>query len=317
MAFGLNSVESRNDRFRRSTLLKADVRQNSKFEIKIADKFSEWESSFKLLYEEYLNAGYVVEPTPSNILFGIHHFLPKTVVFIAKYSDALVSSLTQFFDNHALGLPADKIYKEELDTLRAEGRVISEIGGLVTRKDFRWQNLFLCLCQVMYWHSHFRKIDDLCITVNPKHVRFYKTVFLFEIMGQEKYYAKVNAPAVLMRLNLRHSEKKLQTAYNHLEVDCNLYDYFHKMDGDKITDYSTALKKKKVINGGRIPQMDTTIVETLISRNTDVLENITLNHATYLNSLYPEVFGSGETMFAIHNRFPSFEAMRVDSRLEY
>ena len=290
MAFGLNTAESREDRFRRSTLLRADICQNGKFEIKFADNYLEWENSFRLLYEEYLEAGYIANPTSSHSFLGAHHFLPKTVLFIAKYAGFLVSSLTQFFDNHLLGLPADQIYKKELDKLRAEGRVISEIGGLVTQKEFRWQNLFLSLCQIMYWYSHFRKIDDLCITVNPKHVRFYETVFLFETIGPIKYYPKVNAPAVLMRLNVNKHEEKLMSAYDHMEPECNLYDYFHKLEDAKITDYYIALKQKKVLNGGSIPMMDTDMLKSFLRNNADMLESLSSEHTAYLKALYPLLF---------------------------
>lgn len=288
MHLDLNITESRMDRFRRSALLNTGVRKNE-FEIKIAEKYTEWEGAFRLLYEVYFDAGYVVEPVPSKIMFGLHHFHANTVVFIANFSDTPVSTLTQFFDNPVFGLPSDQIYKKELDALRAEGRIISEIGGLATRKKFRWQNLLLHLCQAMYWHSRSRKVDDLCIAVNPKHVSYYKTVFLFETIGPITFHPGVHAPAVLMRLNLDHFPEKLMAVYNHMEVEYNLYDYFHRLEGTKITDYSIPLKKK-ILNGSDTPRMDSDSVNLLINANMEVLNSLTPKHVIYLKKLYPTIF---------------------------
>ena len=290
MVFGLNIAESREDRFRRSALLKSDVLHQGHFEVKIADKLSEWINAFRLLYEEYLNAGYIGEQTPSRILFDIHHILPETMVFIASYSDSPIATLTQFFDNILFGLPSDVIYKAELDKLRSEGRFISELGSLATQKKFRWKNLFHHLCRAMYWYSRFRKVNDLCIAVNPKHVPYYKTIFLFEAVGPIKFHPRVRAPAVLMRLNLDHCRKNMMAAYQHMQTECNLHDYFHNLEGIEITDYIIALKKKGIINGGGIPRMDSNTLNSLLNSKPGIVKGLTSTHIAYLKSVYPTLF---------------------------
>ena len=282
-------AESREDRFRRSTLLRADTSQSIPPEIKIAEVQSEWEAAFQLLYDEYLAAGYVTEAISSKMLLGIHHFLPKTVVFIAKISETLTSSLTQFFDDRIFGLPMDTIYKEELDRLRSEGRVVSEIGGVATRRNYRWQNLFMYLCQVMYWYSRHKDVDDLCIAVNPKHVHFYKSIFLFEEFGPQKFYPKVHAPAVLMRLDLTHYEKKLGDTYEDFKNGFNTNDFLHKMDSQNITDFSIPLKRKNNIDCGKIPRMDSAIVNYFLSQNKWMSRGLAPKHLTYLKAIYPHI----------------------------
>lgn len=289
MVAGIDITESREARFRRSALLKSFIQYQNGFRTKIANKYSEWIGSFRLLYEEYLNSGYVIEQTPSRIMFNIHHLLPNTVIYIAKSFSIPVSTLTQFFDNPLFGLPSDRIYKAELDILRSEGRVISELGSLATQKEFRWQNLFLHKCRAMFWYSMTREVNDLCIAVNPKHVPYYKTVFLFEVIGVEKYHPGVQAPAVLMRLNLDRLKEKLMAAYSQMEYECNLHDFFYCLEGNPITDYEIALVQMGVTNSDTPPRMDLATAKLLIS-NTGVLKGLSPDHAAYINNLYPELF---------------------------
>jgi hypothetical protein len=48
-------------------------------------------------------------------------------------------------------------------------------------------------------------------------VRFYKNVLLFEDLGGKKYYPKVNAPSVALRLDLNTVKKRM---------DKNMIEYF-------------------------------------------------------------------------------------------
>ena len=290
MFLELNVAESRMDRFRRLSLRADDViSQSSRPEIKIADNLSEWEASYQLHYDEYLRAGYVKEASSSRMIFNIHNLLPETVVLVTKISDMMVSTLTQFFDDPVFGLPLDMIYKKELDKLRTQGRSISEIGSLVTRNDFRWQNLFMHLCQAMYWYARFQKVDDLCIAVNPKHTRFYETVFLFEQIGPKKFYPKVHAPAVLMRLDATRHEEKMKAVYDRMEDECNLHNRWHRMDGRDITDYFLPLKHKNILPKRNKPTMDSTDVNLLLGCNQGILNGLSLDQAYYLKCIYPKI----------------------------
>lgn len=289
MTLAIDVAESRTVRFRRSALLRAGVRRNIKPEIKVAETLSEWQDAYQLLVNEYRAAGYLDGAAPSQPICSIHHFLPKTKVFIAKTSNRVTATLSQYFDDPIFGLPMDSIYKEELDHLRADGRRISEIGGLSTREDARWQSLFLHLCRVMYWYSRHNRVDDLCITVTPKHIQFYKKVFLFEELGPTKYYPKFNVPAILLRLDLNRSKENLRVAYDHLEDECNLHNQFHRLDGVDISDYSLPLKRHKVISDNPPHLPASSLASFLSDSNGGVLSGLTSKHATYLNAVYPNL----------------------------
>ena len=265
-------------RIKRSALLRDNLQDIDRPAIKFAETRDELEQTFSLAYREYSKSGYISEPKPSKLLFSIYNIHPETVVFIAKSYLTVISTLTLIFDSELFGLPMDVIYREELDALRSQKRKVAELSALVTPKEARWKNIFMQLCQVMYHYTFYKEVDDLCITVNPKHVRFYKTIFLFEDLGPERYYPKVNAPAVALRLNMDTVEKKLKDAYNALDFECNLYTYFHKIAGkEKSEGDSTGLTKER--------PLDIKTARYFLSKE-DVLKGISPAQREYIESVY-------------------------------
>ncbi len=229
---GSNGVERRRTvRIKRSNLLDLKLDDIDRPAIKIAETQDEYEQSFRLVHDTYLRMGYLKDPQPHGMLFSAYSLLPETVIFVAKSYLTVISTLTEIFDTDAFGLPMDAIYKPEVDTLRAQGRRVVELSALVTPPKLRWRNLFMLLAQVMYQYSVYRGVDDLCIAVNPKHVRFYKDILLFEDFGPERHYPRVDAPAVALRVDMHHIADRLKAVYDSGDLDCNLYLYFHRMTG--------------------------------------------------------------------------------------
>jgi hypothetical protein len=276
-------------RIRRSALLKSHLDFIDRPAIKIAENLDEHQQAFRLVYQEYVKSGYIPNPKPNGEIFSIFNLFPETAVFIVKSYQTVISTLSQFYDSKSFGLPMDSLYHEELSELRKKGRRIAEIGALATQGDYRWQNLFMYLCQIMYWFARYQRVNDLCITVNPKHVRFYKTIFLFEEFGPEKEYPKVAAPAVLLRLNLDTVESELKEVYSESNFDCNLYHYFHRMNGHKLEDYSEALINKGAITVHDKPRLGESAAQDLILADRSVLYGLTPDQQKYIHSLYPNI----------------------------
>lgn len=276
-------------RIRRSALLKSDLETIDRPAIKIAENIDEHRQAFSLVYQEYAQSGYIPNPKPHGEVFSVFNLFPETAVFVVKSYLTVISTLTQFYDSELFGLPMDSIYHEELKDLRTDRRRIVEIGALATQCDYRWQNLFMFLCQIMYWYARYKGADDLCITVNPKHVRFYKTIFLFEEFGPEKAYPKVGAPAVLLRLDMHTAERDLKEAYSGEDFDCNLYHYFHRMNGNRVEDYSEALIKKGAVQALDKPRLNISEIEGLLKTDATVLDGLTPRQMEFIRSLYPNI----------------------------
>lgn len=269
-------------RIKRSALLQNKLDEIDRPSIKIAETRDELEQAFSLVYREYLKLGYIKEPNPSEIHLSIYHILPETAVFIFKSYLTVICTLTQIFDSKVFGLPMDDLYHEELNTLRNTNRKLVELSALATPREARWRNVFMYLCQAMYWYAIYQDVNDLCIMVNPKHVDFYKTIFLFEDLGPEKYYPNVGAPAVALRLNLDDIQGKLRKKYSALDFDCDIYSFFHGVTATQLT---MSNDKKFLVQRKWVLDVDT--VRYFFIEKTNVMEKATPDQMNYIRSIYP------------------------------
>ena len=54
-----------------------------------------------------------------------------------------------------------------------------------------------------------RHISDTFIEVNPRHVSFYRQLLGFEVIAKGRHCPRVNAPAVLMHLDVAHADRQI------------------------------------------------------------------------------------------------------------
>lgn len=208
---------------RRSRLLSFEPDMDDRLCIKWADTVEERQAAFSVVHQEYLRLGYLERPNPTGMHYGLHHVLPTSSTLVLKKAHEVVATLTHVLDTDLYGLPMDKLYRDELDALRDKGRRLAELSALATRRDFCWQRLFMILCRAAYHHALEKRVTDLCVMVNPRHVPFYKKVFLFEDLGPERYYSVVQAPAVALKADLETIADRLRAAYGHLPPEANVY----------------------------------------------------------------------------------------------
>ena len=227
----LRTVEKRVRRMKRSQVLQFDCKGLKSPCIKWAETPEELEQAFALVHDEYLKLGYISKPDPSGMFFGIHNLLPETVTLTVNSDSKVVATLTQVPDTREYGLPMDRIYRTELNDLRRKGRKLAELCGLVTSSKLRWKNLYMQMCRIVYTHALCNGVDDFCIMVNPKHVEFYESIFLFERLGPEKLYPTLGVPAVALCADLNKMKERLIENYEPLDYDCNLYSFMHTSQG--------------------------------------------------------------------------------------
>lgn len=229
------SIERRRTiRIRRSALTSAKLDDIDRPAIKVAETKEELFKAFRLVYDEYHDQGYITKPHPLAIQYNVYNFLPKTCVFIFQSYRDVVSTISYVPDTPMFGLPLDSLYREEADFLRGQGRKLVEIGSLATEKSLRGRNVVMYLYKAVINYGLMTGANDLCLTVNPKHVRFYSDIMLCEQIGDEKYYPWVGAPAVLMRANFDTYAQKMLETYNTEDFETDLASFFLKMRGSKV-----------------------------------------------------------------------------------
>lgn len=271
----------RSVRLRRSAMLKAKLEEIDRPNIKLAETHDELAQSFALVYKEYLASGYITNPHPSEMHFSVFNFLPSTCVFIFRSYLTVISTLTQIFDSELFGLPMDVLYKRELDTLRSQGRKITELSALATPREVRWCNLMVFLSRTMFEYSRMNGVNDICIMVNPKHVNFYKTMFLFEDFGPERFYTSVGAPAVALRIDMDHIEHNLLEKYRNIEMEDNLFDFFCKLNSTL-----EELQNGFMFHEKRHP-MERNAAESFFQARPDIFDKNKPRQREKLRALYP------------------------------
>ena len=269
-------------RIKRCGLLRSKPDHVNRRCIKIANTQNELEQAFALVYREYLRQGYIKDPKKSGLHVNLHHILPETAVFILKDS-TVISTLTHILDSKLFGLPMDGLYRKELKPLRNANRKIAELSSLATSREACGQNLFLYLFREVYWFARGRNVDDFCIMVNPKHVKFYEEIFFFEVIGREKYYPKVGAPAVALRVNLEEFDEKLEKEYSRFDSDCNMHAFVHSVNGHKLPNGFS--------NGDfwAQPLLNVTILRNLLRDKASISGKTTAKQTEYLRCLYPDL----------------------------
>lgn len=179
-----------------------------KCRIRIANQPELRKKAYQLLHRLYSKMG--IAPQESNGMWlSIYDALPETTTFVVEDDQGeMAGALTLVLDS-PIGLPADALYKEDIDRLRNSGRKVSEIISLGISDSTKGSvkllaSLFYC-AYLLSWRS--KNYTDFVITVHARYEKFYCRSILFKKIGEVREYAKVDgAPTVLLNLPLKLPE---------------------------------------------------------------------------------------------------------------
>ena len=152
----------------------------------------------EVVRRQYEKQGYISDGR------GIASYLetPDAATFGLFYDETLCGTISIVFDSPK-GLPMDSTYADELAPWRAAGKKLAEVVQFAADNE-AYANVsgekapaFLTtpLFAAVFSRALRENVDYLCITVNPKHERFYRLLGFVRI-GGPKQYASVNAGSV-------------------------------------------------------------------------------------------------------------------------
>jgi hypothetical protein len=109
-----------------------------------------------------------------------------------------------------VGLMADEVFGAELDAHRANGARLCEFTKFAfdpsVRSKTALANVFhLAVIYARDMHG----CTDIIIEVNPRHRRFYERMLGFRKEGELKINTRVDAPAYLLRVNLKYVTEQI------------------------------------------------------------------------------------------------------------
>jgi hypothetical protein len=165
--------------------------------IRSADSSGRRGSASVLINRMYATRGYRSSPLPVERD-------PTRITLVASEHDEVIGTITVGFDSET-GLHVDDLFAAEVDKLRRAGRRVCEFTKLAVDTALRSKRVLAALFHVSYIYSHLlMRYDNLLIEVNPRHVRYYRSMLGFRAIGEPRLNLRVNAPAVLMSLDFAH-----------------------------------------------------------------------------------------------------------------
>jgi hypothetical protein len=175
------------------------------FKIRAADSWGERSSASMLISRLYAGRGY---RTNTNRLPNQPH--PSQLTLVASDRDVVIGTLTVGFDSDDERLLADDLFPSEVNSLRNSGREICEFTKLALDGLVRSQRVLAAMFHVAFIYAHrIKGCDDLLIEVNPRHTRFYEAKLGFKAIGPQRLNRRVNAPAVLLSLDLWQAQEQV------------------------------------------------------------------------------------------------------------
>ena len=107
------------------------------------------------------------------------------------------------------GLAADALYKSEIDAYRIAGRRVTEVTRLAVDPELGSKEVLGVLFHAAYEAcGSVYGANDIFIEVNPRHVAFYRRMMNFHAVGEEKVCPRVDAPAVLLQVDVSYMRKQ-------------------------------------------------------------------------------------------------------------
>jgi len=167
-----------------------DVTINERvFGIRAADIDTQRNSASMLISKMYAWRGYS----------GNHQIAsdPNRITLTASDHGQVFGTLSLGLDS-PIGLLADEVFKDVVDTRRGLGKVC-EITKLAVDPAIKSKAVLASLFHVaLIYARDLNGCTDIFIEVNPRHRRFYEAMLGFQTVGESRPNPRVQAPAVLL-----------------------------------------------------------------------------------------------------------------------
>lgn len=222
------------------------ISDDKDFVYKVANDKISREKAYELAYEVYKDKGFL-DDMQNKMLIKESDATNETFTLLVedKKTGKAIATITLIKDSRK-GLPSDAIYQNEINELRQQKMRLVEITRLTIHQEYR-NSKMLFIKMVNLIHIFARRnwgATDFVIEVNPRHVKFYERLHLFNIIGDLKSCDRVQGhPAYLLRLNLLLAVDKIKecSGRTHLENGkriSHVYKYFVSMENEaKIAQY--------------------------------------------------------------------------------
>ncbi|ABI58910.1 N-acyl amino acid synthase FeeM domain-containing protein [Nitrosomonas eutropha] len=203
--------------------------QRNDYSIHLVNSLKQRIKASTLIKRMYASRGYQTEKT------SVFSADSNQYTLEARQSGQLIGTLTLTIDT-GKGLLADILYQTELDQLRQQGRKLFEVSKLAFDPESSSKEIFASMFHMAHILAHhIHKADDAVIEINPRHSLFYKRKLGFHQIGELRTCPRVNAPAVLLHLDMNYMKRQILNLGGQTErKEKSLYPYFLTQHEEKI-----------------------------------------------------------------------------------
>lgn len=172
----------------------------------VARSRHEHESAMALIRRSYARRGYRTSFLVESL--SVSQGLYRHVTLLAQQGERVVGTLTLGLDSGA-GLSVDEAHRSAVDAIRSQGGRVCELTRLAVDAGETPRLALGLLVQSAYLVGRLvHRATDVFIEVNPRHVSFYERAFQFRRVGEPTMCPRVQAPSVLMHLELSQLDRR-------------------------------------------------------------------------------------------------------------
>lgn len=195
--------------------------QRNGYSIHLVNSLKQRIKATTLIKRMYASRGYNTDSA------SVFSHKPNELTFLVLIQEVAAGTVTLRSDSPR-GLLADRLYRDKINEFRQKGRKVCELSRFAIDPQYSSKEMTASLFQVAYiYASTTYQVTDFFCEVNPRHATPQKRMFGFRQIGEEKICPRVNAPAVLLHLDVDYI--KQQTANSQGRADQktkNLYHHF-------------------------------------------------------------------------------------------
>ncbi len=165
------------------------------FTIHTADTRDRRRDAGRLIRQRYSWRGYRSVTLPAE-------HLAQRYTLTAASQQQVLGTITVGLDGPE-GLNCEALFGAEVSALRAAGLRLCEFTRLAVDAAAQSRQVLAALFHAAYLVAYrIGGFDKLLIEVNPRHVRVYERMFGARVVGTQRHHPGVDAPAVLLSLDL-------------------------------------------------------------------------------------------------------------------
>lgn len=208
-------------------LLGPDTRfENDRFKIRLASNLHSQRSATLLVNRLYGERGYAIDTEGRAQIQG-----PELITLLVHDSAEQPIGTVTLGPDRGSGLLADGLFQTELDQIRQQpgARLLELTRFAMDRHRGNSKQVVATLINMAYLYTRWLGCNWMVIEVNPRHIGFYEDCMGFRRMGEEKPCPRVDAPAVLMVLEMAQSDAQIHQLAGRKgrdEAGKSLYRYF-------------------------------------------------------------------------------------------